>query len=65
MILRSPLDPRFPDLFFALDGFVNARRRRGRHRSEQDANGGYLETRLTKVHDRLHLAMSPALGIVV
>ena len=24
MILRSPLDLRFPDLFFALDGFVNA-----------------------------------------
>jgi len=25
MILRSPLDLRFPDLFFALDGFVNAK----------------------------------------
>jgi N-(2-amino-2-carboxyethyl)-L-glutamate synthase len=24
--------------------------------TEQDANGGYLETRLKKVHDRLHLA---------
>ena len=25
MILRSPLDLRFPDLFFALDGFVSAK----------------------------------------
>jgi hypothetical protein len=55
MILRSPLDLRFPDLFFALDGFVNA----------QLKLEGFHLTGSRSSPSRNRTLMAPALGIVV